>query len=106
MTDDKGCNNIAEDGNNAIAGSDLKKIMDKALEIFGHSGLAALYFDLEGRSMIFDDEHYYSLDFLEKNLLYSFNVDGTALIMERIRNEMNTVIKRTPLNKINERKEE
>ena len=55
------------DDHNQIAGSDLKKIMDKALRILGDSGLTALYFDFEGHSVVFDDAHHYSLDFLEKN---------------------------------------
>jgi CheY-like chemotaxis protein len=55
-----------DDDHNQIAGSDLKRIMDKALRVLGDSGLAALYFDFEGRSIVFDDAHHYSLDFFEK----------------------------------------
>lgn len=85
----------ANDHNNSnqIAGSDLKKIMDKGLRVLGDSGLASLYFDFEGRSMVFDDEHYYSLDFLEKNLMHIFGIDATSLIIKRIKSEMGNIAK-------------
>jgi len=76
-------------GNNddlPVQGKRIDRALRHSLKELGESALTGIIFDLEGQGIRLSDEaSYYSLKDVESKLRVIFGEDGTALLMERIR---------------------
>ncbi len=68
-----------------VDGSRLKSIIDEQFAILGHSGLDALYYEMNRHGFDFKSGRAYSVDQIESFFVAMFGIDAAALMINRIK---------------------
>lgn len=68
-----------------IRGDILKKALDKLQLVIGTGMKDYLIEDIEHQGIVFDDEHYYEIEEIERRFVDIFGKDTAPLVVERIK---------------------
>lgn len=71
-----------------VCGTRLRQAFDRLSNVLGRSIVDLLVYDLERQGIVFGQDEYYTLEQIRQVFKMTFGEDGTSLLVEKLRKEL------------------